>query len=113
MFGRQQKDPNPSETPEIPNMMFPSPGEIEDSPQDDTQISQGVKLSQPEPESVQVVEKVSRIISPYFIVIVGLILSEDNFFLGLLLITVGIFSLSKVSWKTITIFLREIKDIFS
>ena len=56
------------------------------------------------------VEKISRIASPYFIAIVGLSLYEENFFLGTILISVGILSLLKVSAKDVAVFLEWLKD---
>lgn len=61
-------------------------------------------------ELVNSVEKISRIASPYFIAIVGLSLYEDNFFLGTILITVGILSLLKVSAKDVAAFLEWFKN---
>ncbi|MEA5508729.1 hypothetical protein VB715_03025 [Crocosphaera sp. UHCC 0190] len=118
MFGRQPKDNKPAENTEIPDIMFPSESEIEDAAQEDTELSKIQVNFQPQseldnPEVVNVVEKISGIVSPYFIVVVGLVLYEDNFWLGLLLITVGILSLLKISWGDITGFFREIKDVFS
>ena len=117
MFGRQPKDNNPPENPEIPEIMFPSESEIEDSAQEDTELSQikvnlQSKSEENNPEVVNIVEKISGIVSPYFIVVVGLVLYEDNFLLGLLLIIVGILSLLKISWGDITGFFREIKEAF-
>lgn len=60
-------------------------------------------------ELVNSIEKISRIASPYFIAIVGLSLHEDNFFLGTILITVGILSLLKVSAQDVAAFLEWLK----
>ncbi len=66
-----------------------------------------------QPEIVNIVEKISGILSPYFIVLVGLYLYDNNFFIGTLLIFVGIFSLLKLSWKDIKNVLDQIKNFFS
>lgn len=60
-------------------------------------------------ELVKNVEKISNIISPYFIVLVGLLLSDDNFLIGIFLIAVGLLSLLKVSWQDLTKFWAESK----
>lgn len=66
-----------------------------------------------QPEIVHVVEKISSILSPYFIVLVGLYLYDNNFLIGTLLIFVGIFSLLKLSWKDIKNVLDQVKNFFS
>ena len=115
MFGRQPKEEKSTEDFEVGDIMFPSESELEDASQDDTELSKVSKteqasLDQNNPEIVNIVEKISAIISPYFIVIVGLILYDDNFLLGLLLIAVGILSLLKISWQDILGVFLDVKD---
>ncbi len=112
MFGRQRKE---SENPELfPQSQSPS-GElttaeeieemmtttsVDESDQDDTELTSVPRMStQPTPEIVTIVEKISGILSPYFIVLVGLFLYKNNVFLGTILIVVGILSLLKISWN--------------
>jgi len=64
------------------------------------------------PESVQVVEKISNILSPYFIVIVGLFLYDSNFLIGTALIFVGIFSLLKLSWQDFQNLINQVMSFF-
>ncbi len=66
-----------------------------------------------QPETVKLVEKISGILSPYFIVIVGLYLYDDNFFFGGILIIVGILSLLKVSYQDIVSWIDKIKRFFN
>ncbi|MCS6942217.1 MAG: hypothetical protein NZ901_05160 [Geminocystis sp.] len=61
-------------------------------------------------EIIKVAEKLSSIISPYFIVIVGLYLFDDNFFLGAILILIGIFSLLNISWQDIYNWLEKVRE---
>ena len=115
MFGRQPKEEKSTEDFEVADIMFPSDSELEDTSQEDTELSKVSKREQASldnnnPEIVNVVEKISGIVSPYFIVIVGLILYDDNFLLGLLLIAVGILSLLKISWQDIFGVFLDIKD---
>ena len=115
MFGRQPKEEKSPENIEIPDIMFPSESELEEASEDDTELSKVNKAKsapviKENPEIVTIVEKVSGIVSPYFIVVVGLILSDDNFFLGLILIAVGILSLLKISLMDIVGFFLEIKE---
>ena len=115
MFGRQPKEEQSPEDFEVGDIMFPSDSEIEDGLEEDTELSklskkEQVSLDKNNPEIVNIVEKISGIISPYFIVIVGLVLSDDNFLLGLLLIAVGILSLLKISWRDILGVFLDIKD---
>jgi len=62
---------------------------------------------------VKLVEKISGILSPYFIVIVGLYLYDNNFLFGSILILVGILSLLKISYEDIIGWIDNIKNIFS
>jgi hypothetical protein len=59
------------------------------------------------------VEKISGILSPYFIVIAGLYLYDDNFFFGTILILVGILSLLKISYEDIWQWIEKIKHLFN
>lgn len=61
-------------------------------------------------ELVSTVERISRIVSPYFIAIVGLALYESNFLLGTIFILVGILSLLKVSTNDVGNFLEWLKN---
>ena len=61
-------------------------------------------------ELVNTVEKISRIIAPYFIVVVGLSLYDDNFLIGGILIIVGILSLFKVSLQDVTKAFNSVKN---
>jgi|GEM_PF-1734663 len=63
-----------------------------------------------QPEIVQVVEKISGILSPYFIVLVGLVLYKENVFIANLLIFIGIFSLLKISWRDLGTFFEGLKN---
>jgi hypothetical protein len=58
------------------------------------------------------IEKISTILSPYFIVIVGLALYENNFLIGTFLIVLGILSLLKVSFQDIGKFVQWLKNLF-
>ncbi len=100
MFGRQRQESENSE-------LFPNnnPLPTEMSLSDDTQEMIRVTASENQegvdasPEVVTIVEKISGILSPYFIVLVGLFLYKSNVFLGTILILVGILSLLNISWQ--------------
>ena len=108
MFGKPPQDPNPPQKPAgVPEMEFLSqtpkpPGNLPGN-------KSAVEAAEEKSELVRNVEKISHIISPYFIVLVGLLLSDDNFLIGTFLIAVGILSLLKVSWQDLTKFGAEIK----
>ncbi|WP_107670071.1 hypothetical protein [Cyanothece sp. BG0011] len=115
MFGRQPKEEKATENIDAPDIMFPSESELQETSEDDTELSQisniqDSSIVEENPEVVTIVEKISGIVSPYFIVVVGLILYDDNFFLGLLLIAVGILSLLKISLTDIVGLFIEIKE---
>ena len=61
-------------------------------------------------ELVSTVERISRIVSPYFIAIVGLALYERNFLLGTIFILVGVLSLLKVTTSDVGNFLEWLKN---
>lgn len=63
--------------------------------------------------TVKLVEKISGILSPYFIVIVGLYLYDNNFLFGSILILVGILSLLKISYEDIWQWIETIKSLFN
>ncbi|NCO74465.1 MAG: hypothetical protein GW795_10710 [Cyanobacteria bacterium] len=63
--------------------------------------------------TVKLVEKISGILSPYFIVIVGLYLYDNNFLFGSILILVGILSLLKISYEDIWQWIEKIKHLFN
>ncbi|MBE9222283.1 hypothetical protein IQ215_06195 [Cyanobacterium stanieri LEGE 03274] len=60
-------------------------------------------------QTVKLVEKISSILSPYFIVIVGLYLSDDSFLIGFVLVIVGILSLLKISLQDIMALVNKAK----
>ena len=75
------------------NLQSDRPGEIYQGDSQDTVLQSESEKS----ELVGNVEKISRIISPYFIVLIGLGLYDSNFLLGLILILAGLLYLFKVS----------------
>ena len=66
---------------------------------------------EPQPEIVEVVEKISIIFSPYFFVLVGLVLYRENFYLANALILLGTISLLKISWRDVSSFFNGFKNI--
>lgn len=107
-------NPFPDDKPNIPNLptvIFPAESPAaEDRPL--AQAIAGIKGDKSS-ETVKVVEKVSGILSPYFVVLVGLFVYDNNFFLGTLLIAVGILSLLKITWADVNQFFDKIKSLFS
>ncbi len=121
MFGKSSRETSKSEiaaTPEVesstnlnvdndfsPNIPFP-----ESLPETSTSASSEIVNSEVvNSELVNTVEKISRIVSPYFIVVVGLSLYDDNFLIGGILIVVGILSLFKVSLQDLTNLFNQVK----
>ena len=111
MFNQPPQDSNPPKLPDISDLFFDetSGDRIEDEKKELTKamntFSNGDRA-----ETVAIVEKISKILSPYFIVIVGLFLYEDNFLFGSALIIVGILSLLNISWRDINNAIEKIKD---
>jgi len=113
MFEQLPKKADDNDTTDLESILFSQESEQNevDLAIDDTKLA--LSKSSNQPEIVNVVEKISGILSPYFIVLVGLFLYENNFFIGTLLIFVGIFSLLKLSWKDLKTALDQIKNFFS
>ena len=119
MFGKSFRDNPKPETPSVPDLKLPENLSLNKTPKEPQPFTES-PLNQPTRleteidtvETVEIattVEKISRIVSPYFIAVVGLSLYEDNFFLGTILISVGILSLLKVTTKDVAVFLEWIK----
>ncbi|ACK72696.1 conserved hypothetical protein [Gloeothece citriformis PCC 7424] len=113
MFGRKPKDYEQSENLELTEEMLspettldlePPKTENYPVPFPETAVPQP---EEPVPEVVKVVDKISSILSPYFIVIVGLYLYKTNFLIGFILITIGVFSLLKLSPKKVGQWIEE------
>ncbi len=117
MFGKSSRETPKSETPTV--------SEVETSTNLNLDNDFSSNLSFPESSSetatsevpevvnselVNTVEKISRIIAPYFIVVVGLSLYDDNFLIGGILIIVGILSLFKVSLQDVTKAFNSVKN---
>ncbi len=123
MFGKSrepQKPENPLEKSNLQDIQL-TPQITLDNSQQDTLLQNESKTiaeeteSELKPESdselVNTVEKISGIVSPYFVVVVGLALYESNFLIGTILIVVGILSLLKVSTKDVNSFLEWVKNL--
>jgi hypothetical protein len=95
-------NPEDPSLPDLSDVIFPSEESLTENG-DDTEVFKAMKALTPEnsSETVKTVEKISSILSPYFIVLVGLFLYPDNFLFGSILIVTGILSLLKVSWSDI------------
>lgn len=109
MFDKQPKEINPSDTTELQDVLSPSQTPMEISEMKNKELFSKSESNQI--ETVNAVEKISGIISPYFIVLVGLFLYEDNFLIGTILIATGILALLKVSWKDVGGFFDKLKSL--
>lgn len=116
MFSKGNKGNQETKTqnnPQVDDLIIPNPKINESKPplkppslsQNESEIDQ--------PQLVKLVEKISGILSPYFIVIVGLYLYDNNFFFGSILILIGILSLLKISYEDIWHWIEQIKGIFT
>jgi hypothetical protein len=116
MFGKSPREPQsePPEKLELKDVkLSPNISPPFDRQQDTLLQTDSNEISNAEnSELVNTVEKISRIVSPYFLVIVGLSLSDNNFFIGTILILIGILSLLKISTKDVAKFLEWLKNFF-
>jgi hypothetical protein len=101
MFSKNNPEKQ-SNNPSIENLMI---NNISESSTPESEIVQQT--------TVKLVEKISGILSPYFIVIVGLYLYDNNFLFGSILILVGILSLLKISYEDIWQWIEKIKSLFN
>lgn len=107
MFGKSPREPQKPTLSDIKDIKLSPPTTPVTTPQNTQLLTEEMIEDR---ELVSTVEKVSRIVSPYFIAIVGLALYEDNFLIGTILILVGILSLLKVSTKDVGNFLEWLKN---
>ena len=116
MFSRgnqEQKDESPIVDELSLNTEINEIGNLDTSDLLPTQLEQIEQLEEEQPLAVKLVERISAILSPYFIVIVGLYLSDDNFFFGGILIVIGILSLLKISYQDISKAINKIKNLLT
>jgi hypothetical protein len=116
MFGKPRESQKPEKLSEQPvekvnlqDIQLPPRISLDDSQQDTLLQTQSI-ATEPDSELVSTIEKISRIVSPYFVVVVGLALYDSNFLIGTILILVGILSLLKVSTKDVATFFEWIKN---
>jgi hypothetical protein len=107
MFGKPSREPQKPTMSDLKDIKLSPPTTNLTTPQDT--LLQTEEITE-DKELVSTVERVSRIVSPYFIAIVGLALYENNFLLGTVLIVVGILSLLKVSTNDVGNFLEWLKN---
>jgi hypothetical protein len=114
MFGRPQKENKPSDPADLLDTMMSSQLAKAEEKSEEFELFDrpNQEPAQENSELVNTVEKISKIISPYFIVIVGLFLYDNNFLIGTTLIAIGILSLLKVSLQDIIDVIEDIKNIF-
>jgi hypothetical protein len=109
MFEKSPRETKPTDNSDLLDVMLSS----ERSQEEAKEIQLFDSAEKNQPEVVNTVEKISAIISPYFIVIVGLALYDNNFLIGSILIIVGILSLLKVTWQDIINAVDYIIALFS
>jgi hypothetical protein len=107
MFGKSPREPQKPTMSDLKDIKLSPPATNLNPPQDT--LLQTEEITE-DKELVSTVERVSRIVSPYFIAIVGLALYENNFLIGTVLIVVGILSLLKVSTTDVGNFLEWLKN---
>lgn len=107
MFGKSPREPEKPTTSDLKDIKLSPPTTANLTPPQDT-LLQTEEIAE-DKELVSTVERISRIVSPYFIAIVGLALYENNFLIGTILIVVGILSLLKVSTNDVGNFLEWLK----
>ena len=107
MFGKSPREPEKPTMSDLKDIKLSPPTTANLTPPQDT-LLQTEEIVE-DKELVSTVERISRIVSPYFIAIVGLALYENNFLIGTILIVVGILSLLKVSTNDVGNFLEWLK----
>ncbi len=108
MFGKSPREPEKPTMSDLKDIKLSPPTTANLTPPQDTLLQTEEIIE--DKELVSTVERISRIVSPYFIAIVGLALYENNFLIGTILIIVGILSLLKVSTNDVGNFLEWLKN---
>ncbi len=122
MFGKSYREPEPEENLETTSLNQSSNTPMNDArssfAETATRLQSSVSQTETEEisdletsEVVNNVEKISRIVSPYFIVLIGLALYKENLLIGTVLIGIGMLFLLKVSKKDIGNFFGWIKNL--
>ena len=108
MFGKSPREPQKPTMSDLQDIKLSPPTTTNlNSPQNTVLQTEEIDTDN---ELVSTVERISRIVSPYFVAIVGLALYEKNFLIGTILILVGILSLLKVSTQDVANFLEWLKN---
>ena len=63
-------------------------------------------------DRIFLIERVSQVIAPYFITVVGLLLYKENFLLGTILLVIGVIVLFKITFTKIAVFVESVKSVF-
>ena len=116
MFSKGNKENQETQVqnnPQIDDLILSNPETPETNYSSISSASNNDDSETEQPQLVKLVEKISGILSPYFIVIVGLYLYDDNFLFGTVLIIVGIMSLLKISYQDIKQWIEQIKGFFN
>lgn len=109
MFSKGNKESKVDINPSVENFVPPNSADRDiDLNNTSIPIPDNV-MDQEQIQTVKLVEKISSILSPYFIVIVGLYLSDDSFLIGFVLIVIGILSLLKISLQDIIALIDKAK----
>ena len=109
MFGKSPREPQKPTVSDLQDIKLTPPPVANSTFPQDTLLQTETETIESN-ELVSSVEKISRIVSPYFVAIVGLALYKENFLIGTILIVVGILSLLKVSTKDVGNFLDWLKN---
>ena len=110
MFGKSPREPQKPTVSDLKDIKLspPTPTPVSLTPPQETRLQTEEIFA--DKELVSTVEKISRIVSPYFIAIVGLALYERNFLLGTIFILIGVLSLLKVTTNDVANFLEWLKN---
>ncbi|MEL7076734.1 MAG: hypothetical protein AAGM46_12510 [Cyanobacteria bacterium J06582_2] len=108
MFGKSPREPQKPTMSDLKDIKLSPPSTVNLTTPQDTLLQ--TKEITEDKELVSTVERISRIISPYFIAVVGLALYESNFLLGTVFILIGILSLLRVTTNDVGNFLEWLKN---
>ena len=108
MFGKSPREPQKPTMSDLKDIKLSPPSSVNLTPPQDT-LLQTEEITEDQ-ELVSTVERISRIVSPYFIAIIGLALYESNFLLGTIFILIGILSLLRVTTNDVGNFLEWLKN---
>ncbi|WP_069791732.1 hypothetical protein A5482_012985 [Cyanobacterium sp. IPPAS B-1200] len=113
MFSKGNKEKKSEINPNMENLTPTNYGNTDVEIEESSALIPDDVMDKEQIQTVKLVEKISAILSPYFIVIVGLYLSDASFLIGFVLVVIGILSLLKISLQDVMGLVSKAKGVIA